>query len=372
MSGLSGASPLTDRCQAALGTHRHSLDDAQRQVIARLEELRRRLLARQSPRSWIARSLRRLPGVRRTPLRGLYLWGGVGRGKTFLVNQFHAELPLPEKRRDHFHRFMQEVHAGLRQHRDTPAPLAHVAQRIAARTHVLCFDEFAVSDIADAMILGALLDALFAKGVTLVATSNLAPADLYRDGLQRARFLPAIAQIERHCRVMELDAGVDYRLRQLERAMLFLGPEIRDADARMASEFERLADGPGVSDVQIELEGRTLCARREAEDLVWFDFRNLCEGPRSAADYIEVARCNHTVLISRVPVMDAASDDAARRFITMVDEFYDRGVKLILSAATSAPEGLYRGERLAFEFRRTASRLHEMQGREYLARPHRP
>ena len=355
-----------------LGAHGHALDDAQRQAVARLEDLRRRLLARQLPRSWITRSLRLLPRKRRAPLHGLYLWGGVGRGKTFLVDQFHAELPLAEKRRDHFRRFMQEVHAELRRHRDTPSPLARVADDIAARTRVLCFDEFAVSDIADAMILGALLGALFEHGVTLVATSNLAPVEIYRGGLQRARFLPAIALIERHCRVMELDAGVDYRLRQLERAMLFLGPAVPDVEARMAAEFERMADGPGVADRPIEIDGRPLRARREAEDLVWFDFHELCEGTRSATDYIEITRCYHTVLISRVPAMDAASDDAARRFITMVDEFYDRGVKLILSATAATPEGLYRGERLSFEFRRTASRLHEMQGREYLARPHRP
>ncbi len=352
-----------------LGAHGQSLDNAQRKVLARLEELRRRLLARQSGRSRIKNLL---PGARRAPLRGLWLWGGVGRGKTFLVDQFFAELPLAAKRREHFHRFMQDVHAGLRRHAGKPSPLKQVAGEIAGRTRLLCFDEFSVNDVADAMILASLLEELFRNGVTLVATSNLAPGDLYRDGLQRARFLPAIARIERHCKVMELDAGIDYRLRRLERAQLFLGPEATDAESRMAAEFERMADGPGAADIDVEVEGRPVRAIREGEDIVWFKFRKLCEGPRSAADYIEIARCYHTVLVSRVPVMDSTSDDAARRFITMVDEFYDRGVKLILSAAASTPERLYGGERLAFEFRRTASRLHEMQGREYLARPHRP
>jgi cell division protein ZapE len=222
------------------------------------------------------------------------------------------------------------------------------------------------------MILGKLLEAVFRRGVTLAATSNLPPADLYRGGLQRERFLPAIALIEKHCRVMELDAGVDYRLRQLERARLFLGPSVADAEALMATEFTRLADGRGDKDVRVQVEGRAVRARREAEDVVWFDFREICEGPRSAADYIEIARCYQTVFLSGVPVMDAADDDAARRFVALVDEFYDRGVKLALSAAADAPEVLYQGERLAFEFRRTVSRLHEMQGRKYLAKPHRP
>ncbi len=301
---MPGATSLTDRCQVLLAAQGQSLDDAQRKVLARLEGLRRRLLARQTGSSLIKNLL---PGTRRTPLRGLWLWGGVGRGKTFLVDQFFTELSFAEKRREHFHRFMQDVHAGLRRHASKPSPLKHVAVEIAARAQLLCFDEFSVNDVADAMILAALLEELFRNGVTLVATSNLAPGDLYRDGLQRARFLPAIARIERHCKVMELDAGIDYRLRRLERAQLFLGPDIADAEARMAVEFERMADGPGVADLDVEVEGRPVRAVREGDDVVWFKFRKLCDGPRSAADYIEIARCYHTVLVSKVPVMDATS-----------------------------------------------------------------
>jgi cell division protein ZapE len=337
-------------------------------VLTRLEDLRRRVLARNS---LLGRGLDLLPRAR-PPLRGLYLWGSVGRGKTFLVDEFFAELPMREKRREHFHRFMQDVHARLRRHRNRRSPLAQVAADVAAKARLLCIDEFAVADVADAMILGTLLSELFHRGVTLVATSNTPPAGLYRGGLQRERFLPAIALIEKHCRVMELDAGVDYRLRQLERATLWLGPSSADGETRLAAEFERLAGGPGARDAKVQVEGRPVRARRAADDIVWFDFRELCEGPRSAADYIEIARCYHAVFLSGVPVMDAASDDAARRFVTLVDELYDRGVKLALSAAAEAPEGLYRGERLAFDFRRTASRLHEMQGRRYLAKPHRP
>ncbi len=309
---------------------------------------------------------------RRAPLRGLYLWGGVGRGKTFLVDEFFAELPLAAKRREHFHHLMQQVHAALRRHRDRPSPLEQVAGEIAAGARVLAIDEFVVGDVADAMILGTLLEALFRRGVTLLATSNLPPGKLYAGGLQRERFLPAIALIERHCRVMELDGGVDYRLRQLEGATLWFGPAAGGAEAQMAAEFERLADRPGERDVRVQVEGRSIRARREAEDVVWFGFRELCEGPRSAADYIEIARCYGTLFLSGVPVLGPQQDDAARRFVTLVDELYDRGVKLVVSAGSDEPEGLYRGERLAFEFRRTASRLHEMRSRAYLAKPHRP
>lgn len=337
-------------------------------MLARLEDLRRRVIARES---LLARSLRLLPRTP-APLRGLYLWGGVGRGKTFLVEAFFAELPLREKRRDHFHRFMLDVHRRLKGHRGRTSPLDGVADDVAGAARVLCLDEFVVADVADAMILGTLLDALFRRGVTLVATSNLPPADLYRGGLQRERFLPAVALVERHCRVMQLDAGVDYRLRQLERATPWLGPATPDADARLASEFERLAGSAGERDARIGIAGRVLRARREAEDVVWFDFRELCEGPRGTADYVELARCYHTVFLGGVPVMDDKADDAARRFITLVDEFYDRGVKLFVAAAADEPEQLYAGERLAFEFRRAASRLQEMRGRAYLAKPHRP
>jgi cell division protein ZapE len=321
--------------------------------------------------SVLARGLALLPR-RRPPVRGLYLWGGVGRGKTFLVDEFFAELPLREKRREHFHRFMQDVHARLRRHRELPSPLERVAGEIAAKARILAIDEFVVGDVADAMIQAALLDSLLRNGVTLVATSNIPPGGLYRGGLQRERFAPAIALLERHCGVVQLDAGVDYRLRQLERTTLWFGPAEPGAETRMAAEFARIADGDGRRDVKVQVEGRALRARRATGDAVWFDFRELCEGPRSAADYIEIARCYHTVFLGGIPVMDAVADDAARRFITLVDELYDRAVKLVVSAAADAPEGLYRGERLALEFRRAASRLHEMQGRRYLARPHRP
>ncbi|TAK55420.1 MAG: cell division protein ZapE [Gammaproteobacteria bacterium] len=369
---MNPAPPLAARITAALATHGYQPDAAQRRAIARLEDLRRRLLVRSRRPPLLARGLAALTPRRRVaPLRGLYLWGAVGRGKTFLMDQFCAELPLPDKQREHFHRFMQEVHGGLRRHQDTPSPLERVAADLAAGTRLLCFDEFVVNDIADAMILGGLLEALFARGVTLVATSNVAPADLYRDGLQRARFLPAIALLERHCQVLELDGPDDYRLRQLERLPTFLGAGVADREQRLAAEFAALAADGAAANPNMVIVGRPLPARAATADIAWFDFDELCERPRAAADYIELARCYHTVLISAVPVLDALADDAARRFITLVDEFYDRGVKLLLSSAAATPDDLYRGQRLAFEFRRTTSRLHEMQGREYLARAHR-
>jgi cell division protein ZapE len=362
--------PLNQRYLAELAQHGFAPDAAQLAAVTRLEELRRRLVARQSGAGFSVGLLSALRRARaREPERGIYLWGGVGRGKTFLLDLFFQELPLERKRRTHFHRFMHGVHATLRELRAVEAPLAEVAHRIASEATVLCFDELFVSDIADAMILGGLFEALFREGVTLVATSNVPPSGLYRDGLQRQRFLPAIALLERHTEVLEMDAGTDYRLRQLEKARIYLGPEEDDPDAMLAREFELIADGPGEADATLTIDGRPVRARRLADEVAWFDFDALCAGPRGAADYIELARSYHTVLLSAVPVMDASADDQARRFVTLVDEFYDRGVKLIIAAAAAPPE-LYRGERLAFEFRRTSSRLAEMQSREYLARPH--
>lgn len=347
--------------------HGFTLDTAQEQALLSFNRLHEELVERRQAEGPIARLL-----ARRRPVRGIYLWGGVGRGKTFLVDEFFAELPLREKRRVHFHRLMHEIHARLRRHRDLASPLVRVADDIANAARILCIDEFVVTDIADAMILAGLLEQVFRRGVTLVATSNQPPSELYRGGLQRARFEPAIALIGKHCQVIELDAGVDYRLRQLERARLFLGPGASGVLETLASEFERLADGRGREGVRVDIGGRAIPARRAAPDVVWFEFRELCEAPRAAADYIEIARCYHTVFLSGVPAMDGAADDAARRFVTLIDELYDRGVKLLLAAAVDRPESLYYGERLAFEFRRAASRLHEMQSHAYLARPHRP
>ncbi|MBS0395834.1 MAG: AFG1 family ATPase, partial [Proteobacteria bacterium] len=304
--------------------------------------------------------------------RGLYLWGGVGRGKTLLMDLFAGALPVPA-RRSHFHRFMHEVHARLETLRPQALadPLAHIAADLAAEVRVLCFDELYVGDIADAMLLGGLFGGLVARGVTLVFTSNVPPDGLYRDGLQRARFVPAIRLLEQATEVVQVDAGVDYRLRQLERAPLYVLATGAAGDAALAQRFGDLASGPGSDGGALEVEERAIAVRRRAAGVAWFAFPALCEGPRATADYIEIARQHHTVLLSDVPVFGPDAEDAARRFIALVDEFYERAVKLVVSAA-APPAQLYRGERLRHEFERTASRLVEMQSRDYLARPHRP
>ena len=304
-------------------------------------------------------------------VKGLYFWGGVGRGKTYLVDTFYESLPFPDKMRTHFHRFMQRVHNELTHYKGEKNPLTLIAGKFATEARVICFDEFFVKDITDAMILANLLEALFERGVVLVATSNIVPDDLYKEGLQRARFLPAITLVNRYCEVVNVDSGVDYRLRALERAAIFYSPLNNEAERELARSFRELAGHEGESDTSLEVNHRVLKARRLHEDVAWFEFLELCDGPRSQNDYIELAREFHTVLVSNVTYMDAKKDDQARRFINMVDEFYDRGVKLLMSAEVPI-EQLYRDGKLVFEFQRTLSRLQEMQSREYLGLPHKP
>jgi cell division protein ZapE len=352
----------------ALRERGHAPDPAQLRAIAVLEGVRLRLhepAPRGGLRDWLAGRRGRTAAT-----RGAYLWGGVGRGKTFLMDLFHAHAGVPT-RRAHFHHFMRDVHARLRGLREREDPLRDVADGIAGDCRVQCLDELFVGDIADAMVLGGLFAALIERGVTLVCTSNQPPAELYRDGLQRQRFLPAIALLERHTELVHVDGGQDYRLRELERAPLYLDSGAADADAQLAERFAALAGHPGEQGGEIAVEGRRIATRCRAEDVAWFDFAALCAGPRGTADYVEIASEYHAVIVSAVPVLDEAQDNEARRFVALVDEFYDRGVKLVLSAA-APPERLYAGERLRFEFARTASRLVEMQSRAYLAQPHRP
>ncbi|PIE41489.1 MAG: cell division protein ZapE [Gammaproteobacteria bacterium] len=349
-----------------------SYDAAQEMAVQHLDHLYHELVLRHEmrPKSWVSR-FRPRSNKSIEPTKGVYFWGGVGRGKTYLVDTFYDSLPFRRKMRVHFHRFMQHVHRDLRELQGEKNPLEIVGKRIADNALVLCFDEFFVTDITDAMILAELMDQLFSRGVTLVATSNIVPELLYENGLQRARFLPAIDLIQKYTQVINVDSGIDYRLRALEQAEIFHSPLDEAAGTCMTSAFESLAPEPGEKDVMIEIEGRDIPALRVADDVLWCDFAALCDGPRSQNDYIEIARIYHAVLVSDVPVMTGGSDDLARRFVNMVDEFYDRNVKLIISAAADI-DHLYTGSNLAFVFERTKSRLVEMQSHEYLARPHKP
>jgi cell division protein ZapE len=369
------------RLQNAVAAHRLQFDAAQAEAAGRLDALSEEL-RRHSPsvvqtlRSWLP-----WPTLAAAAPRGMYLWGGVGRGKTLLMDLFFASLRSPRgsgrirrravrAERSHFYRFMRQVHAELASIEGRLEPLDVVAQRIAARTQVLCLDEFFVADIADAMILGGLFAGLFRSGVTLIATSNVAPQSLYEHGLQRQRFLPAIELIETHLDVRHLDGGIDYRLRRLEQAPTYLDAARPDAQAALEERFAALAGGSAAGPQTLLIEGRALHALAVGPGMVWFEFSELCEGPRSQNDYIELARSYGTIFIANIPPFTPEHEDAARRFIMLIDELYDRGVKIVVSAA-AAPASLYRGERLRVEFERAASRLVEMQTQHYLAGQHR-
>ena len=360
---------IRDAYEESLLREGHVRDPAQLMIIERFEQLQAALLEHTPSRPGL---LARITGNRSheySGVKGLYIWGGVGRGKTFLMDLFFDALPVEKKRRIHFHRMMHDVHARLGALKDVEDPLDIVASDIAAETRILCFDEFFVSDIGDAMILGRLLDGLFRRGVTLVATSNAKPDDLYKDGLQRQQFLPAIELLNTYTDVINMDGDTDYRLRLLQKAGTWLTPADAAANDRLQFFFDESASSDIHEQDVIEINGRDIPVERSAKGIAWFCFDALCDGPRSQSDYIEIARWFPSVILSNVPVLDKLREDAARRFIALVDEFYDRRVKLIISA-DSAPESLYVGNRLEFEFQRTLSRLIEMQSTEYLALPH--
>ena len=362
-----GTLKIREAYESSLQREGHVRDPAQLEVIARLEDLQSKIVALRPRKGGLRKLLFR--SEPRDFVRGLYLWGGVGRGKTFLMDLFFESLAIDKKRRIHFHRMMQDVHARMKQLSFVEDPVDKVAESISRETQVLCFDEFFVADIGDAMILGRLLEGLFRRGVVLVATSNAKPEDLYRDGLQRQRFLPAIRLLNDHCNVVNMDGGTDYRLRLLQQAGTYLSPDDEDAERRLEFFFSESASSQIEDEVDLDINGRAICARRCAKGIAWFRFEDLCDGPRSQSDYIELARWYPSIIVSGVPQFDASKEDQARRFIALVDEFYDRRVKLILSAAVEF-DLLYAGKRLAFEFERTVSRLVEMQSAEYLALPH--
>ena len=358
------------RYQSDIDRGRIIADPAQSLVVNRVQVLYDDLVSAASGNPW-KRLFSRLSGQRAQPVTGIYLWGSVGSGKTYIADTLYDCLPFEHKLRVHFHRYMQWVHSELKLLSDVEAPLSRVADKLAGNTSVICFDEFHVSDITDAMLLGGLLRELFRRGVTLVATSNVHPDRLYWGGLQRERFLPAIELIKQHTSVVSLDTGVDYRLRYLDQARTYHYPLDAESQERLASSFAKIASGTAAANTSIEMEGRELKVKRLASGVAWFDFNDLCDGPRGVADYIETARQFQTVFVEGIPQMDDTDNDRAKRFITMVDEFYDRNVKLIVTAQVAAPE-LYGGKRLAREYKRTASRLVEMQSHDYLGRPHLP
>jgi cell division protein ZapE len=366
---MHGATPsLTprQRYEADLARHGFLRDPAQERGMRALDQLYTQLLTAPVATSW-----QRLLGRPAPRVKGLYLWGGVGRGKTWLMDCFFECLPFEDKLRLHFHRFMHEVHAALKRFPDEQDPLRHVAEAFRARARVICFDEFFVSDITDAMLLGRLFQHLFARGMTLVATSNVQPDDLYKNGLQRERFLPAIRLLKQHTQVLNVDGGTDYRLRHMQGTELFYVPAGPEADAHLSAVFQRLVGHLDADTGPLTVNDRSIPTRRHADGVAWFGFEALCAGPRSQEDYIEIARGFHTVLLSDIPQLTRDTEDAARRFIALVDEFYDRRVKFAASAAVTL-DTLYAGKRLDFEFQRARSRLTEMQTEQYLSEPHLP
>jgi cell division protein ZapE len=360
-----------ERYQADLKRPDFFHDAAQETAVRHLQRLYDDLVAAQHSKPGMFGKL--FGKKEQAPVKGLYFWGGVGRGKTYLVDTFFEALPFKEKVRTHFHRFMKRVHEEMKTLKGERNPLVIIAKRFSDEARVICFDEFFVSDITDAMILGTLMEELFKNGVTLVATSNIVPDGLYKDGLQRARFLPAIALIKQNTDIVNVDSGVDYRLRHLEQAELFHFPLNEVAEESLRKSFRALTPEctQAIKDDVLMIENREIRALLTCDDVAWFDFRELCDGPRSQNDYIELGKIFHAVLISGVEQMSVKTDDIARRFINMVDEFYDRNVKLIISAEVELKD-LYTGGRLNFEFQRTLSRLLEMQSHEFLSRAHKP
>lgn len=365
-------SPL-QRYQRDLESNDITADAAQRALVDELQNLYELILRARSDTSGpLTRLMRRLFPSRRdnSPVQGLYIWGGVGRGKTYLMDLFFDSLPGQSKMRTHFHRFMQRVHRDLASLQGQKNPLQQVAEQIARESRVLCFDEFFVQDIGDAMILAGLMEALFKRQVILVATSNIAPDRLYEDGLQRQRFLPAIELIKAHTKTVMIPSGIDYRLRSLAQATLYHCPITADTEARLMAFFYELTPDRQVhKDAEIEILERRIGTKFCSKDVVWFDFEHICEGARSAFDYVELAKIYHAVILSGVPQMPEARSDSARRFISLVDELYDRRVKLVIAAEVPIAQ-LYSGEKLRFEFERTQSRLIEMQSEAYLADQH--
>jgi cell division protein ZapE len=355
---------FTAQLRAVASAHGFKLDPAQLSAAASFDRLQAELIAEEQGQSALLRWLRRPPAP-----RGIYLWGPVGRGKSFLMDIFFHRVPIAAKRRIHFHRFMQEIHHQLRDLQGREEPLRAIAERVGRDARLLCLDELHVVDIGDAMLMRGLLEGLLEQRVALVTTSNQQPDDLYLHGLQRAQFLPAIDLIKARLEVRALEGPSDYRLRALERAGVYHSPLGEAAEAAQAAAFEAVAGEPGTPDAELEIKGRVVHAIRAGPGVAWFAFSELCEGPRGTADYIELSRRYHTVLVSGVPQLRRDMTEPMRRFTWLVDEFYDRRVKLILSAAVPVTS-LYEQVERRPDVERTRSRLIEMQTSQYLSQAH--
>lgn len=354
-----------ERYAQAISSGQFMADTAQAEAVHELNRVWEELLLRYKASKKAFRRFRR-----QTAPRGVYMWGGVGRGKTWLMDQFFDAIPFRRKMRMHFHHFMQHVHKELNKLSGQQNPLDTVADQIYKEAVVICFDEFFVSNVTDAMILSDLFQKLFHRGVTLVATSNIAPDGLYKNGIHRDRFLPTIEMVKKNCTILNVDAGVDYRLRVLKQAQLFKSPLTQDHQIWIAKRFSALTSNQTVSDEPIMINNRMVETLGHTEDVLWCEFSELCMKPRSPADFIQIANIYNTVLVSNVPHLNDYLSEGVRRFIYLVDEFYDRGVKLLLTSHASIID-IYSGEKLAFEIERTRSRLLEMQSDDYLQSAHR-
>lgn len=358
-------SPL-QRYQAAIATDEFNHDPIQEKAMAYLDEVYYQLIENSKEKKGFFGLFKADP----VPPKGLYMWGGVGRGKTWMMDMFFESVPLQRKMRMHFHHFMQRVHKELNKLQGSSDPLEKVADIIHSEAVLICFDEFFVSNVSDAMILGDLFTMLFKRGITLVATSNIEPSGLYKDGLHRDRFMPAVAELEKHTTVMNIDSGIDYRLRLLQQAELYKSPLTKENSHWLANRFVSIANNQKFSKDPIIINGREIKINARTKTVLYCDFRQLCMEPRSANDFIEIANHFTTVLVDNVPELTDVLRDPTRRFIYLVDEFYDRRVKLLIRAEQSILD-LYQGEKLAFEIERTRSRLLEMQSEDYLKLEHR-
>lgn len=359
-----------ERYQEALAQKEFHKDEGQQAVVHALNDLYLKIvLDTQQQASFFSR-VRRLFSPPPT-IKGLYLWGGVGRGKTWLMDLFYESLPITNKYRLHFHRYIREIHEQLDQHKGQKNPLRQIARDFSRKYRLLCLDEFHVSDITDAMILHGLLKALTEHGVTLVFTSNIEPDDLYKEGLQRERFIPAIKLIKQNNDSVKIDDGIDHRLNTIQQNEVFYSPLNESNQNKLEHYFTQLCPCLPKTDTSLMINHRSLPVYKLADDVAWFIFDQIFNSPRAVADYIELAKLFHTVFISGIPYLSELNEDKSRRFIQLMDEFYDRHVKVIMSAVDT-PENLYQGKILKFEFERTVSRMEEMKSVNYLQKPHKP